>query len=175
MFITSRARVPTHHPSKTTPLRTGRAPTTARCLPPRSNPARPRSHAARPPDVTVPMTTPITSGSPPGSRLESGSGLLAYIDAAGLCTWVSPPAGTHMGWTTAWTVGRSLSELIHPDHKVSAPSRFILDLWDAHAGRPTPYRAADGRYHWMTISVSPQRGVPGYKRDGLLIRFSPTP
>ena len=80
-----------------------------------------------------------------------------------------------MGWTTEWAIGRSLSELIHPDHQVSAPSGFVLDLWDAQSGKPTPYRAADGRYHWMSISVSPERGVPGYKRDGLLIRFTPSP
>jgi hypothetical protein len=100
--------------------------------------------------------------------------MLAFVDALGICRWIHPRAGGHMGWTSQWTVGQKLSELIHPDHLMSAPSGFGLDLWDSHAGQPTPLRAADGSYHWMTITVSPRRGTPGYKRVGLLLRFSPT-
>lgn len=117
-------------------------------------------------------------GQSPGTHSDAppqdSAGLAARVDAGGICQWVSPLAGTEMGWTTAWTLGRSLSDLVHPDHHMKAPSGFALDQWDLHTRHPTPYRAADGVYHWMTVSVSPKRGTPGYKRDGLLIRFNPS-
>lgn len=106
----------------------------------------------------------------PGESQE----ILVYVDATGACRWASEPTWAAMGWPRDWIIGRDLREVIHPHHRHEPEHLTVGGLWAWHSHRPTPYRAANGGYRWMSVDVSPLP-VPPRIAPGVLLRFRTPP
>jgi diguanylate cyclase (GGDEF)-like protein/PAS domain S-box-containing protein len=107
---------------------------------------------------------------------ENSSDVVARIDAAGDCAWVSPSLRDMLGWEPGEWIGRSSTDFVHPDdlRRLLAQREGMLDgsLPMEHGTWITRFRArsSDGRYHWIETHSRPFVGADG-QRDGVVLSF----
>ncbi len=94
---------------------------------------------------------------------ENASDVIIRADPGGRITWVSPSAGTVLGWQSDEVLGVELRELTHPDDTAptDAEDRRRAPASTDQLRRDVRIRCADGRWLWMSDAQQAMTGPQG--------------